>query len=814
MNSKKIMACEAMSSWCKLLVPLLLLGHGAVGQEVLEYQLPPKEIVELIDAPQFPDVQFSKDGAWMLILQPPGFQSIQEASQPVLGVAGLRINPNTYTTVSENPGTFKDLKISRLPDNEEYTIKGLPEELHVADVRWSPNGGHFAFLNKTMQSTELWITSLETFEAKKIWERVNDTFGQSFQWKPDGSGLLVQSVLSGDRVAPVADPVPSGPVVQENLGGITPARTYQNLLSSPDDEAVMDFYLSSDLIEVGLHGESSRLNISGIFRHVKYSPDGQYLLIQRVVRPYSYIVPVHLFPLEIAVYSASGKEVNRIHTQPLGDRLPISFDAVLEGPRSFQWRDDHGATVVYTQAADGGDPREDVEIRDELYQLAAPFMISHAERIFSGQFRVRKVYWGEDFSIIEEQWRKDRNSRLSLLDSRKNQLVEVISDRKSEDTYSDPGKFILGEDGLLLCQTGPTVFTIGEGSSPEGDRPFLLRWALKSGQQDTLYKSEQGYFENPLYYQVDEQTLYLSRESALDAPNVFLVNLQDKRHTPITVFPDPYRGLANVQKKQLSYPRKDGLSLSATLYLPADFRKGDAPLPALVWAYPREFKTKAAASQIKGSPHRYPRLAFRSPVFWVTQGYAVLDQADMPIVGEGNEEPNDTFIEQIQYNAEALIDYVAEMGVVDRQRVGVGGHSYGAFMTANLLAHTDLFAAGIARSGAYNRTLTPFGFQAEARTYWQAKETYDAMSPFNFAPQINEPLLITHGMDDENSGTFPVQSERLYAAIKGHGGIVRLVMLPKEFHGYRSREGVLHTFWEQHQWLGKYVKNKKGHGKE
>jgi dipeptidyl aminopeptidase/acylaminoacyl peptidase len=259
----------------------------------------------------------------------------------------------------------------------------------------------------------------------------------------------------------------------------------------------------------------------------------------------------------------------------------------------------------------------------------------------------------------------------------------------------------------------------------------------------------------------------------------------------------------------LSYPRKDGLNLSGVLYVPADFKKGDAPLPVLVWAYPREFKTKEAAGQVKGSPNRFPRLAFRSPVFWVTQGYAVIDQADMPIVGEGTSEPNDTFVEQIKDNASALIDYVVDMGVADRNRIGVGGHSYGAFMTANLLAHTDLFAAGIARSGAYNRTLTPFGFQGEARTYWQAKDTYDAMSPFTYADQIKRPILLTHGMDDENSGTFPIQSERLYAAIKGHGGIVRLVMLPKEFHGYRSREGVLHTFWEQHQWLEKYVKNKK-----
>lgn len=809
MNKKNYLSYRNFPSWAKIVLPFLLMNHLSMGQEILEYQLPPKEIVDLVDAPQFPETEFSKDGKWMLILQAPGYQSIQQASQPVLGVAGLRINPITYTTVAENLGTFTDIKLRELPENEEYSLRGLPDELQLADLRWSPTGKHFAFLNKTMEATELWIAELENFTVEKVWDRVNDTYGTSYQWKPDGSGLLVQSISQDRHEAPIADPVPKGPIVQENLGGVTPSRTYQNLLTSSHDEDLMEFYLRSDLMEIDLQGKNRPINLSGIFRKIDYSPDGSYILTQQIVRPYSYLVPIHLFPLEVAVYSAKGEQVKLVHTLPLADRLPISFDAVLEGPRAFSWRKDRDATLVYTQAADEGDPEKQVDNRDELYQLSEPFDLEQAEKIFSGKFRIRDIHWGDTFTIIEEQWRKDRSSRLSLINSENNQLIDVISDRKSEDTYSDPGEFLLGKDGLLLTQEESTVFTAGQGASAEGDRPFLLKWNLKSGDQDTLYKSQRGYFENPLHYHPDSNKLYLSRESANDAPNIFVNDLATGNRIPITQFADPYDALSGVKKTQLLYPREDGLNLSATLYVPGDFQEGDSPLPVLIWAYPREFKTKEAASQVKGSPHRYPRLAFRSPVFWVTQGYAVLDQADMPIVGEGTNEPNDTFIEQIQSNAEALIEHVVSLGVADRDRIAVGGHSYGAFMTANLLAHTDLFAAGIARSGAYNRTLTPFGFQAEARTYWQAKETYDAMSPFNFAPQIKQPLLITHGIDDENSGTFPVQSERLYAAIKGHGGIVRLVMLPKEFHGYRSREGVLHTFWEQHQWLEKYVKNKK-----
>lgn len=776
------------------------------AQQEITYQLPPQSIVDLVDAPQIPVQEFSKDGRWMLILTPPGFQTVEQIAQPVLGVATIRINPNTNTTVAENAGTFKALRVKDLKSNQEFSVSGLPTDLHLANVLWSPKEGVFAFLNKTLQDTELWTVDLNTRSARKILSKVNDTFGKTMQWKKDGHTLLVQQVNANRGAVPVKNPVPTGPIVQENLGGITPSRTYQNLLANAHDEALMEYYLTSQLVEVGVDGSVKELGLKGMFRSVQYSPNGEYLLVQKVQRPYSYLVPIHSFPFEVSVYTAAGKLVNSIHTIPLADNLPPSFDAVIEGPRNFTWRKDQDATLIYTVAADKGNPNTKTDIRDEVYALQSPFKLSAAQKLYSGNYRIRDIYWGDKFAIVEESWRKDRSNKLTLVDANLGHTIKVVSTRKSEDTYTDPGSFILNTKGLLLTDNKGAVFTQGIGASLEGDRPFVMKWDLQNGKQDTLYKSKRNYYEEPLFFN-NTGSVYVSRESAKESPNVFAINLKNKKETQITNHSDPYPSLANVHKSLISYKRKDGLTLSAQMYVPADFKKGDKPLPVLIWAYPREFKTKEAAGQVKGSEYRYPRLAFRSPVYWVTRGYAVLDQADMPIVGEGNSEPNDTFVQQITDNAAALIDHIVDLGVADRKRIGIGGHSYGAFMTANLLAHTDLIAAGIARSGAYNRTLTPFGFQGESRTYWQAKETYDAMSPFNFAPKIKKPLLLTHGMDDENSGTFPIQSERLYAAIKGHGGIVRLVLLPKEFHGYRSREGVLHTFWEQDQWLEKYVKN-------
>ena len=784
-----------------------LIATTALAQEQIPYKLPPQSIVDLVDAPQIPDIKISSDGVWMLILEAPGFETIIEASQPVLGIAGLRINPITYTTVGENSGKYKSIRIRDIKTGKEFSLDGLPKDLQLADINWSPSNNSFAFLNKTIKHTELWIADLTTQKARKLMDQVNDSFGKTFQWK-DENTLLVQRVAFADQKAPEANPVPIGPIVQQNLGGITPSRTYQNLLGNAHDEDLMGYYLSSSLVEIDRNGQIRETGISGILNDASYSPDGKYMLVEKIVKPYSYLVPIQLFPVEVAVVNLSDNSSKTIHTIPLGDNLPISFDAVIAGPRNFSWRKDKDATLLWTVAQDAGAPNQNREFRDELLQTNAPFEINQATKLYISKYRIRQVSWSTGFGIIEENWRKDRTSQLTVMDSKTNKVLRVLANRKSEDTYSDPGKFLLNGKGMLRGDNKGNIYTQGAGASKEGDRPFVMRWNVHTSKQDTLYKSKRNYYEEPLHYD-DKGIVYVFRESSTASPNVYAITLKSKAEDQLTHFSDPYPSLQNVEKRLLSYPRKDGLNLSAILYLPEGFKKGDAPLPVLIWAYPREFKTRAAAGQVKGSPHRYPRLAFRSPVFWVTRGYAVLDQADMPIVGEGSNEPNDTFIQQIEDNAKALIDYVVDLGVADKNRIGVGGHSYGAFMTANLLAHTDLFAAGIARSGAYNRTLTPFGFQGEARTYWQAKDVYDKMSPFTYAPNIKRPLLMTHGMDDENSGTFPIQSERLYAAIKGHGGIVRLVLLPKEFHGYRSREGVLHTFWEQDQWLENYVKNRK-----
>jgi dipeptidyl aminopeptidase/acylaminoacyl peptidase len=386
-----------------------------------------------------------------------------------------------------------------------------------------------------------------------------------------------------------------------------------------------------------------------------------------------------------------------------------------------------------------------------------------------------------------------------------------IFDLSTQDDYADPGSVVMtttlsGEQVAL--QDKDSVYLRGAGASPQGNRPFLDRMSLKTLEKKRLFSCPEGRYEGFVAFPGESRDrILISSESPSEPPNYYLSDLKSKKKTALTDFQDPAPQLTGLKKELIKYKRSDGVELSGTLYLPPGYTPG-ARLPVVIWAYPLDYTDPRTAGQIRDSPYRFTFLRGSSQLFFVTQGYAVLDGAQMPVIGDPKT-MNDTFVDQIVANAKAAIDTLDQMGVGDPKRVGVGGHSYGAFMTANLLAHCDLFAAGIGRSGAYNRTLTPFGFQTERRTLWEARETYINMSPFMHANKINEPLLLIHGEADNNSGTFPIQSERLFAALKGFGGTGRLVMLPHESHGYSARESILHVLAEMFEWFDKYVKNKK-----
>ncbi len=792
-----------------ILLVLLSVSYAGLCQEAPTYHRPPEEIAKLVEAPLTPFVSISPDKQWMLLLERSDYPSIEQLSRPELRIAGLRINPENFGPSRSNYTI--GLKVIRLADRQELEIKSLPAEILASNVTFSPDSKKIAFLQNEINRIELWVIDIASFTATRLTERKINNIVGGYTWLSDSQQILFAGVPQNQKPLPEKNRIPSGPVVEENLGKKAPSRTYQDLLKNPHDEAAFDYYTQSDLILKNLNGTEKTLSTASIHKSFNPSPDGKFILTEVIQRPYSYLVPSYYFPQQVNVIDLHGKVVKEIAKIPLLDYIPTGNNATQREPRSHSWRADKPATLYWAHAQDGGDPKAKADIRDKVFTWDYPFA-SQPKELISLPLRYSRILWGNDnTALIFEQWTNDRKERVYQV-SPVTASKKILFDRNYEDGYNDPGNIItaINDYGryVMIINKDNSVYLSGAGASPAGDMPFLDKLDLTNGKKTRLWQCQAPYFESfTTFLDSRKGTFITSRESNTENPNYYLRTIGSTRITAITSFPHPYPQIKDVKKEVLKYKRSDGVELTADLYLPPGYKKEQGPLPGFVWAYPREFKSADAAGQIKGSPYAFTRLSWGGPIYWVMRGYAVLDNASMPIVGEGDKEPNDTYVQQLVASAKAVVDYGASLGVLDPERVGVGGHSYGAFMTANLLAHSDIFKAGIARSGAYNRTLTPFGFQAEERTYWEAPEIYYNMSPFSYADKLKEPILFIHGEADNNSGTFPIQTERFYNAIKGHGGTSRYVVLPYESHGYAAKESIMHTLWEMDTWLEKYVKN-------
>lgn len=785
------------------------------GQTDLTYQVPPKEIVDIVDAAPSPSITFNHSSDMLAILDRASMPSIDDLANPELRIGGTRIDP--VINGRSRSRYFTGITITNIDGSRKVRVKGLPQKPKIGNFTWSPDDQKIAFTLITPKGIELWFASEPGWEAQRLTDyKMNQTMLYRFLWLPDSEGIIAGFVVPERGNHPVKSTVPEGPVIQETAGNMAAVRTYQDLLKDRNDEEVFEFYTTSQLIRIGMDGKAALIGEPGMYASINTSPDGTYILVEQIRKPFSYLVPYRRFPQTVEIWDIDGKLVHQVANIPLTENIPKGFDAVQMSPRSFNWRSDVPSTVYWVEAKDGGDPRKEAEIRDQVYFLEAPFS-GKPKELVNTKLRYSGITWGkENIALVTESWRETRQRITSSFNPYSSEMTKkVVFDLSTEDRYNDPGSFVrkeneYGRSVLLFADNAKSLYLAGRGASAEGNRPFLDKFNISTGKTTRLWRSEAPYYESFEEF-IDEKKgiILTNRQSVTEPPNYFLRNLKNNKLTQVTHVENPYPQLKDVKKELVKYEREDGVQLTFELYLPAGYTVEDGPLPTLLWAYPREFKSAASAGQVSSSPYTFSYISPTSQLLFVTQGYAILNNAAFPIIGEGDEQPNDTFIKQLVANGAAAIDKAVEMGVTDRERVAVGGHSYGAFMTANLLAHSRLFAAGIARSGAYNRTLTPFGFQAEPRTYWEAPDIYYNMSPFMHADQVKDPLLMIHGIADNNSGTFPIQSERFYSALKGHGATARLVMLPHESHGYQARESVLHMLWETHQWLEKYVKNKK-----
>jgi dipeptidyl aminopeptidase/acylaminoacyl peptidase len=784
-------------------IAALALATGLRAQSPDGYQLPPKVIVDILDTAPAPAVIVGPNRQMVALLERRSMTGIAALAEPIHRIAGARINPRTNG------------RQQRLGDGIGITLKGIldradrrvvvPANANVGALRFSPNGRHLAFTNTKAGGIELWLAETATGQSRLLsgTDRMNGTAGEPCEWLEDSTALVCTTVPAGRGPAPVEARAPSGPNVLENLGKVSPAPTFEDLLKTRHDEDLFEYYFTSQVTAYDVAaGRKTAIGKPAIVESVAASPSGEYLLVAKIKRPFSHQYGMSGFPKDVEVWTRRGELAKKVADVPSSEGVPIS--GVLTGPRSYQWRPDRPATLTWVEALDEGNPKNAVPNRDRVVTLAAPFTGQPAE-FAKTEWRFGALsFTDKGNALLVERDRRSRRVRTWVLDD--SGTPRKLSERRSDDSYANPGEPLTRRTGGAVIQNGDEIFLAGLGSSPQGDRPFLDRLNLKTLAAERVFRSDDKSYETIVAPVDDAAKMVLTRyETPTEPPNYYVRDLGAGTKRAITSFKDPAPQLRGVQRQFVTYKRKDGVALSGTLYLPPDYKSGTR-LPVVMWAYPREFGDADVAGQITGSQNRFTTYTGASHLFLLTQGYAILDDPKMPIIGAG-ETANDTYVDQLKLSAEAAVEKVGEMGVADRDRIAVGGHSYGAFMTANLLAHTDLFRAGVARSGAYNRTLTPFGFQSESRTFWEIPEIYGRMSPFFHANKINEPILLIHGEVDDNSGTFPVQSQRLWMALKGFGATVRYVTLPYEAHGYAARESVLHTIAETINWLDKYVKN-------
>ena len=795
---------------------LFLFTLNIFSQENISYQRPPDEILDLVDIQLAPSVLLDDNKEYMVLLYRNAFKSIDELSQTELRLAGLRIDPKTNIGSRVNYSNNIEIKNIKVKNSEPIQVKGLPENPRLSNFTWSPDYKKIALTNTTSNGVEVWVLDLQSKTLNKLTDAtVNANLRDAINWFEDGKSLLVKMVMKDKKeLINTKTAIPSGPTISVNKGKKAQNRTYQDLLKNKNDEHNFEQLAYSEIYKISLDGNKVKWLESAMYDNITFSPDGNYVMVSTVEKPFSYLVTYRRFPSKTIIYAKDAKKIETVLEVPLIEDLPKGFMSTRTGRRNLSWRNDKPATLVYAEALDGGDPEKKVAYRDEVFQLEAPFN-GNPKSILKTINRFSNIRWANDnLAIANDYWWNTRNTKTYVFNpSNAAQKPEIISDRSRQDRYSDPGNFVTKRNkfgSYVIALAGNNAFLIGDGFSEKGQFPFVNKINLKTKKTKKVYTST---FTNKLEdlndYDVEKNQLLVRIESQSEYPNYYFRDLKKGKLTQLTNFKNPFKSIENVDKEVITYKREDGLELSGTLYLPVGYDKSTKEkMPMILWAYPREYKDKTSAAQNTQNPNTFTYPNYGSPIYWVTRGYVVLANAAFPIVGEADAQPNDSFRSQLVSNAKAAIDAVDQLGYIDRNRVAVGGHSYGAFMVANLLSHSDLFAAGIARSGAYNRTLTPFGFQSEERSYWEAPEVYYTMSPFMHADKMKTPLLLIHGEADNNSGTYPMQSERYFNALKGLGATVRLVILPKESHGYRAKESILHLLWEQDEWLEQYVKNK------
>jgi dipeptidyl aminopeptidase/acylaminoacyl peptidase len=813
-------------------VLLALAARPASAQPATSgYDKPPQNVLDVLHAPSPPNPYISPTNDRILLVAWVRYPPIEQVAEPFLRLAGVRVEPRTRRKHDTRGGygiapcaqtvTLVDISTSR------ETPVTLPPGGCVDGFVWAADGRRFAFRNTSNDAVELWIGDAAAGAIRRLGgARLNPMLGSSLSWMPDQKTLLAKLVPANAGPPPAASVASDGPSIQETTGQAGESSTYEarDTLSSKHDEDLFDHYVTSQLafVDAG-SGAITPLGDPAIITEVEASPDGENLLVTTIHKPYSYVTTYPNFAHDVDLWDRAGRKTRTLAKLPVADRVPIA--GVAAGPRDFEWRPTEPATLVWVEALDGGDWNVSVPARDKVMTLSAPFTAAanDAKEIARVEQRFAGFDWSErrGVALLREYDENKHWQRTFLADvDHPATRPSVLWDMSSDERYKHPGWPVhktLPNGQQVVRQDGGAIFLAGRGASVDGDRPFLDRFDLEARTSVRLFRSDKTALESFLTFTDAAGRAFLTwHQSPTDPPNAMLRTLGEPLPSTkpgeaatastaraVTHIPDPTPAVRAIKKRLVKYARKDGTPLSFTLVTPPGYQEGTR-IPAILYAYPLDYASASTAGQISGSEREFMRLSdYR---LLLLSGYAIIDNAAFPIVGDPKQ-AYDTYLEQLVEDARAAVDTAVGTGVVDRDRIGVTGHSHGALMTANLIAHTDLFRAGAATSGSYNKTLTPFGFQNERRSVWKGQGVYLQVSPFFFADKIKLPLLIMHGADDANPGTTPLQSVKLYEAIRGNGGTARLVVLPHEPHWYAAMESNEQLAYEELRWFDTYVKN-------
>ena len=805
-------------------------GVATADDNASGYNLPPKYVLDVMRAPTPPRpfVSPTKDNLLLVVIEQ--YPSIARVSLPFLRLAGVRVEIRNHSK-HDTPGGYgitqcaTRYSLVHVPDGAETPI-ALPANACPGYPVWAADGKRFAFVNLATDSVDLWVGDAATGAVHQVpGVKLNPMFGGEMQWMPDQKTLLVKLVPDNLGAPPPEPVLPIGPSIQETGGEKGQSSTYENrdTLQNKHDEDLFDYYADSQLALV----DAASSTVTPIGKAANYltvapAPDDAHILITRIHKPYSYVTTYNHFPQEVEVWDVkqpANIQTRTIASLPLADRVPIQ--GVPLGPRDFSWRATDPATLIWAEALDGGDWNVKAPNRDKIMLQKAPFDSAPLE-ITRTEQRYAGFDWSEhpNLALLSEYDENRHWQRTFLVDIEdKQSKPRVIWDLSTDEHYADPGNPVMRQlpNGVrVLRQQGDSIFLSGTGSSPEGDRPFLDRLDLKTLKSERLFRSDKSSYEQFLSFTATGDDKFLTwHQSPADPPNGFLRTIGSPISAPsgeavvastsvaVTHIPDPTPQVRSIQKRLVKYKRADGLDLSFTLYTPPGYKEGTR-VPTILYAYPLDYADASKAGQVTGSQETFTFLyEYR---LLLLGGYAIIDDASFPIVGDPKR-AYDTYLDQLVADAKAAVDEAVRLGVADPDRIGVTGHSHGALMTANLVAHSDLFRAGVATSGSYNKTLTPFGFQSERRSVWEAPDVYRQVSPFFYADKLKTPLLIIHGAEDANPGTTPIQSQKLFEAIRGNGGTARLVFLPHEPHWYSAMESNEQLIYEMLRWFDKYVKD-------